>query len=124
MTQLVGHQKNIMRITNLVVVKSKMDKSQAKQILLLHNLVLCGTKPPVIIMMLHLGSTTMGIQVFQQFFFSWKPLFTASNFSLIRPANRLNRAEPEFWHEPDTELVTWYLFFKNPVFGIYRNPKF
>lgn len=69
MMQLVGHQKNIMRITNLMVVKSKMDKSQAKQILLLHNLVLCGTKPPVIIMMLHLGSTTMGIQVFQQFFF-------------------------------------------------------
>lgn len=64
MMQLVGHQKNIiLKTTNIVVVISRVDMSQAKQILQLHNLASFGMKPPVIIMMLLLVSIMTEIQV-------------------------------------------------------------
>lgn len=65
MMLLVGHQKNtIQRTTNLVVAMGRVDMLQDKQILQLHNLVLCGMKPLVITTTLLLVSTMMEIQVF------------------------------------------------------------
>lgn len=66
MMQWVGHQKNIiLKKPNMVVAISRLDMSQAKQILQLHNLGSCGMKPLVIIMMLLLVSIMTEIQVSQ-----------------------------------------------------------
>lgn len=69
MMLLVGHRKNIIqRTTNLVVVMSRVDMLQDKQILQLHNLVSCGMKPLVITMILLLVSIMMEIQVSNSYF--------------------------------------------------------
>lgn len=69
MMLLVGHRKNtIQRTTNLVVVMSRVDMLQDKQILQLHNLVSYGMKPLVITMILLLVSIMMEIQVSNSYF--------------------------------------------------------
>lgn len=83
MMLLVGHRKNtIQRTANLVVVvMSRVDMLQDKQILQLHNLVSYGMKPLVITMILLLVSIMMEIQVFQlSLCFPFEASFSAELF--------------------------------------------